>query len=67
MVISSPAYVQYLRPAEWLSGYIGSIFKKSDTSNPSNYTGMITGKLFNTIINEQLSKFFTEGNVRSIN
>lgn len=49
-------------PTTWAKGYISPIFKTGDSSDPDNYRGItITsniGKLFNTILNSRLDKYF---------
>ena len=58
-------------PSKWLSGYIVPIYKKHDALNPSNYRGITIlsclGKLFNTVINERLTKYFSDKNIISRN
>ncbi len=51
-------------PSNWAKGYITCLHKKGSLLEPSNYRGItITialGKVFNTILNERLSKFLRD-------
>ena len=54
-------------PKSWASGYITTIHKSGDQTNPNNYRGITVtsaiGKVFNSVLNNRLEQFLTKNNV----